>query len=109
MPLGRERQAKTFFLYHCQSYFKISASPQNWGTQFLHSRGKKLSLYTDGNLHLVPGRDLGKSATHNKFQDTNSALTVLPQDRKLISVLKQPLRAVNVEHPSESLPDFNYK
>ena len=81
MPLGRERQDKTFFLYHWQSYFKMSTGPQNWGTQLLHGRGRKLSFYTDGNLHLVPGGDPGKSAAHNKFQDTNSALTILPQDR----------------------------
>lgn len=94
MSLGRERKAKTFFSYHCQSYFKMSTSPQNWGTQLLHGRGRKLSFYTDRDLHLVPGEDLGKSVEHNKFQDTNSALTVLPQDRQLTSILRQPLKAI---------------
>lgn len=72
----------------------MSTGPQNWGTQLLHGRGTKPSFYADGNLHLVPGGDLGKSVAHNKFQDANSALTFLPQDRQLIGVLKQPLKAI---------------
>lgn len=107
MSLRRKRQAKTFFSYYSVTQ-KCQLVPKT-GEQLFCGRGRKLSFSTDGNLH--PGGDLSKSTAHNRFQDTNTALTILPQDSCCGSSVswKQPLKTCNVEHLSESLPDFDYK